>query len=182
MSEMLQNKLALHCAPAIFGLKPANLINCDINDFENLEEELEELNKIFNPKVYFKILKKDQKRILVLVYKKHKLESSLFDEKNYNYMTKFNYPKNKSLNLYLDCLSNRLENKDFPHEIGVFLGYDLDDIIDFQLGNKECLYTGYWKVYSNIEAKLKIFNKYTKCKNMVTSLINKGYSLQYLIK
>lgn len=46
---------------------------------------------------------------------------------------------------------------EFPHEIGLFLGYPPADVRAFMRdGGRESLVTGYWKVYSNVrEATLK---------------------------
>ena len=47
----------------------------------------------------------------------------------------------------------RLNTKNFPHEIGVFLGYPLDDVIGF-IEHKPYYLVGDWKVYQNVnEAK-----------------------------
>lgn len=182
MSEKLQNTLALHCSPALFGIKASNLINCRKDEFPNIRIEIELLNKKFNPKIFFKIIKEDENNVYVLVFHKKYLMRTIFSNENYNYLLEHSYPKGKNLNLYLDYLGKRLKNKDFPHEIGVFLGYDLSDIIAFENKNVKCIYTGYWQVYSNLEEKLKIFNSFTTCKDKVVSLINNGYRLENLIK
>jgi len=36
------------------------------------------------------------------------------------------------------------------------------DTIEFENGNKDCIYVGYWKVYSKKEEKLQIFERYNK--------------------
>ena len=92
------------------------------------------------------------------------------------------YPNVKKLDLYLDFLQRKITaDGNFPHEIGVFLGYDLSDTIEFENGNKDCIYVGYWKVYSKKEEKLQIFERYNKCRDIVFSLLNKGYRLEALI-
>ena len=87
----------------------------------------------------------------------------------------------KIIESMLDDLKNRLNNEDFPHEIGVFLGYDLDDIKSFIEG-EECIYVGYWKVYSKLNEKLEIFNKYTRCRNCVINLIDKGFPIESFMR
>ena len=77
----------------------------------------------------------------------------------------------------LDSLKERINQDSFPHEIGVFLGYDLSDIKSY-IDGKECLYVGYWKVYSNVSEKVKLFNKYTRCKNAVIRMLDKGFPIE----
>ena len=83
----------------------------------------------------------------------------------------------------LEYLKERLKNnKEFPNEIGVFLGYSLDDIIAFNDKNKECLYVGIWKVYYDVERKLKIFKKYNKCRNVVIRLLDNGFNIERIFR
>ena len=81
----------------------------------------------------------------------------------------------------LEDLKERLLYDDFPHEIGVFLGYDLDDIKSY-IDGKKCIYVGYWKVYSRLNEKLQIFNKYTKCRECVINLISKGFPIENFMR
>ena len=66
-------------------------------------------------------------------------------------------------------------NKDFPHEIGIFLGYPLMDIYGF-INNygKNSLYTGYWKVYHNKKEAIKTFESYNRCRDFYTSTFLNG--------
>lgn len=181
MCKQFERTLAFHCAPALFGIKASNLINVSLKDFPNLHEEIEKLNKSFNPRICFRILHESKKKALILVYQEYKLSRALFNDRSYEYLKEYNYPKERKLDLYLNYLSNKINGDSFPHEIGVFLGYDLDDIREYQNGNKNCLLVGYWKVFSQKEKKMRIFEQYTKCKNIVSSLLNKGYRLEAII-
>ena len=56
------------------------------------------------------------------------------------------------------------EFEEFPHEIGLFLGYPPEDVNGF-INNKAggCKITGCWKVYGDAEAARKTFERYRKC-------------------
>lgn len=182
MTTKFEKILAMHCSPAICGIKSSNLVNCARADFPDPERNAEELNRIFYPKICFTVLKADEDRVLLLVYQRAKLSKALFSRNNYEYLVSHNYPREKEIAKYLSCLKERIsENDSFPHEIGVFLGYALEDIIDFAEGSKECIYIGYWKVYSRKEEKIEIFNRYTRCRNIVTGLLEKGYHLRAIV-
>ncbi len=51
---------------------------------------------------------------------------------------------------FVNDLFNRMENEQgFPHEIGVILGYPVEDVIEFEKHQgKNCKYCGCWKRYS----------------------------------
>lgn len=177
MSKLLEQLLATHSSPAICGLKASNLIN--IKYSLSIYEEIKELNKK-HPKLYFYILKKDKDKVLVLVYRKNILKKQLFESDNLAFLEELGYDT-KSVDSMLQCLKERMKLDDFPHEIGVFLGYDLSDIKSFINGNV-CLYVGYWKVYSKLDEKMELFNRYTRCKNIVTRMIDKGYPLENFMR
>ncbi|MBR4496097.1 MAG: DUF3793 family protein [Acholeplasmatales bacterium] len=181
MGSRLEQALALHCSPALFGIKSSNLINCYYKDFPNLEEDINKLNEDFKNRLAFNIIYKGKDNILLLVYKIDKLKNTLFDINNYNYLKSKGYPDNHNLEDHINFLKRKVNDNNFPHEIGVFLGYDLNDIIDFCDGKKKAEYVGYWKVYSKKEEKIKLFNKYTKCINIVANLVKQGKSLETMI-
>ncbi len=181
MSTKFEAILANHCSPALFGLKSANLINCRLSDCPSILDDVSKLNRDFEGRISFKVIKKVDNQILILVYQDKKLEKTVFDPLNQNYLISLGYPNTKCLDDYICHLSSKISDTSFPHEVGVFLNYDLNDIIEFSKKNKHCLYCGYWQVFSDIEKKKMIFDKYTRCKNLVTNLINKGYKLEALI-
>ena len=177
MSKTLERLLAIHSSPALCGIKPSNLICIDFD--ESIYEEIEELNKK-HPKLCFYILRKEKNRLLILVYRKDIFEKSLTNDECINYLEDIGYDTS-SIDNMLNDLKERLSEEEFPHEIGVFLGYDLNDIKSFVEGDK-CIYVGYWKVYSNLDEKLKIFNKYTKCRDCVINLVNKGFPIENFMR
>ena len=177
MSKVLEQLLVTHSSPAICGLKASNLINIKYSD--SIYKEIEELNKK-HPKLCFYILKKDKDKVLVLVYRKNILKKKLYESENLAFLEELGYDTT-SVESMLLCLKERMALDDFPHEVGVFLGYDLSDIKSFMNGNV-CLYVGYWKVYSKLDEKIELFNRYTRCKNIVTKMIDKGYPIENFMR
>lgn len=74
MCKKLEEKLAYHSAPALCGLKVSNLISIKKSDIENLVEEINCLNKTYNPKVCFDCLKNKDDNYLLLVYRRERKE------------------------------------------------------------------------------------------------------------
>ena len=177
MSKTLERLLAIHSSPAICGIKASNLICIDYN--ESIYKEIEELNKCY-PKLRFYILKRTDSKVLLLVYRINVFKNILYRPECINYLNSLGYDTS-SVDCMLNDLKERLKDECFPHEIGVFLGYDLDDIKAFINGGK-CMYVGYWKVYSKLNEKLEIFNKYTKCRDCIINLINKGFPLENFMR
>ena len=54
---MLEKIIAYHCAPALAGIKPANIVACYNDKIPNLRSEINRLNKEMNKRnIYFEIL------------------------------------------------------------------------------------------------------------------------------
>ena len=82
----------------------------------------------------------------------------------------------------LATLTRRLAQcEDFPHEIGVFLDYPLEDVIGFihNRGSGFCC-LGCWKAYSNAEAAEKTFALYRKCREVYLNCYGKGFDVARL--
>lgn len=140
----------------------------------------EKLNK---NDIYIDVLCECGERVLLMVYRKQKLCEYLQIDDIKSFLCDNGYPKEFSLMKYLAILKSRiyaqrLMNKEFPHEIGAFLGYPLHDIYGF-INHKHqgCLLTGEWKVYENTEQAKKLFCRYNKCRKAVIKRINEGRTL-----
>ena len=177
MSNLLEQFLTLHTSPAICGIKASNLI-C-IKDSDSITKEIEELNKKY-PKIRFYILKRQNGKVLILVFRLSCLKKELSSKDNKCFLEELGYDTS-SMEAMFKTLKSRMKNDDFPHEVGVFLGYDLSDIKSF-INGMECKYVGYWKVYSNVEEKIKLFNRYNRCKEVVQKMVNRGYSLENFMR
>ena len=73
------------------------------------------------------------------------------------------------------------QNK-FPHELGLFLGYPIEDMEGFIKNKGEnYLYAGYWKVYQDAEDKKLLFVAYESAKEGLLLLVAHGYSMHSII-
>ena len=82
----------------------------------------------------------------------------------------------------MDCLKAKFARSDeFPHEVGVFLGYPLEDVKGFIAnGGKNCKCVGCWKVYCDeCEAK-KRFAAFQKCRRVYAALFQQGKTVNQL--
>jgi len=93
---------------------------------------------------------KKQNKIKVLFYHPSSLDRYLRDKHILKFLREIGYPKIYSLDKYLQHLKKRLESKEFPHEIGVFFGYPLKDVLGF-MGylNLDASDWGEWRFYGN---------------------------------
>ena len=173
---MSNHQLIKFCSPTLAGIKISNLFSHKFNSISELSSSIKSLNGLLNQKgVYVVLLRINlkNKTALVLVYRKEWLCEMLNSSRIQNFLKRFGYD-NFELSVCLQKLRGNLKSSDFPHEIGVFLGYPLADIISF-INNKGCNFkcVGCWKVYHNLDKALATFDKYAKCQEIyMQKLIN----------
>ena len=82
----------------------------------------------------------------------------------------------------LDSLGQRLAmGEEFPHEIGLFLSYPLEDVEGFiENGGKNSKCTGCWKVYCNEKEAERRFSQFDKCARVYRQLWAQGRPLEKL--
>lgn len=176
---MLDNIIAYYGAPALAGIKPSNICSFSRRDHPDAEHEIDTLNSLLNDKgIYFEILCSCKRRVMIMIYRKQCLKKYIFNDEIHSLLCRYGYPQNGDLKTYIEFLKKRISSSgEFPHEIGAFLGYPAEDIYAFINGDKKCLYTGYWKVYHDVESSLKIFKRYDICRNALRKRIDNGHTI-----
>lgn len=180
MQRELDQVLAYHCGPALAGIKAANLVSLAWGEFPQLREKVEEYNRSFRSKgVSFRILGGCEHRGLLLVYRSDLLEEQLRAPLAAKLLVRDGYPEGAELEAMLTRLSMRLEHKEeFPHEIGLFLGYPPEDVLGFQrYRGQNCKLCGYWKVYSDVGRAQRLFRLYDHCRDTLCRRLAGGMTL-----
>ncbi|MBQ8590856.1 MAG: DUF3793 family protein [Firmicutes bacterium] len=183
MNVTFEQTLAYNCGPALAGIKPSNLISLSADAYEDLPSLLQEYRQDLEQRgIHLDLLCCCQSRCLILVYREDRLERQLSDSRNRLILRDAGYPEHASLSELLGHLSLRLqESGEFPHEIGVFLGYSPEDVIGFQIHKgKNFKYSGHWKVYSDVEFAKACFLRYDKCRDAICRHLSCGRSIRQM--
>lgn len=162
---MSEEFIVRHCAPTLAGLKTGSIFTCPYRTREDLLESLRQMNRRLGPKGLRVLpLRFSKERALVYVYRPQKLSADLSDDTAVRLLRQQGYPCG-SCEQYVGCLARKLRTQeDFPHEIGLFLGYPAEDVHGFmEKGPDLCKCTGCWKVYGDEDAAKKKFAQYKKC-------------------
>lgn len=175
----MERIIARHCAPALAGIKPANLVACHKDKIKDIHEQIGKLNFELNKKdIYLRIVHECERRALIIVYRRKQLEEYLRDVEISRFLSAYGYPEKVDAERYIDYLKQRLLEDEFPHEIGAFLGYPINDIYGFINHKSEgCLLCGEWKVYDNVENAKKLFKRFADCRSAVVKRLDMGQSL-----
>ena len=89
------------------------------------------------------------------------------------------YPVGQPLAEQLKMLKRRIALSDgFPHEIGLFLGYPIEDVVGFiRNQGRGCKLSGYWKGDGDAEAASRLFERLSRVCRAVTRRVEQGETL-----
>lgn len=183
--ERFEQFLIEQCAPVLAGLKPGSMFPYMPSQAEHLPELLRHWNGRLSPKGVRVTSIKRCRRIggyLIYVYRPRQVEAILARPDVAAFLSRCGYTPGMSLRQTLGVLTRRLcQNPDFPHEVGVFLGYPLPDIIGFmEHGGRNSLCTGCWKVYHEPGKAQQTFRRYAHCTEAYRSLFHQGHTAEEL--
>ncbi len=164
----LEQSLVNHCSPTLAGIKVASLYRFLMEDRQAFAREYKCLRQTLSRQgLELVILKgwREQGAFLLYVYRPAELEKLLADRETAAYLTRQGYDLTGGLRQTLCQLVGRVcFQKTFPHEIGLFLGYPLEDVqgfVEHQGQNYTC--RGMWKVYGDPAAAQRRFSSYRSC-------------------
>lgn len=167
-----EEALANHCAPVLFGKKPAALFpeHCFPKDCPW---------KLLYDQGFRTVRLSGSNRFpLILIYHPELLEASLADEAITNTLKEIGYPIQKNWRSLLGFLHKRFrESPTFPHEVGFFLGYPPEDVLGFMRCPKSGKLCGAWKVYGDEDQATRRFAEYDRCREILLERIKNGGSI-----
>lgn len=179
-----ERKLAYHTAPSLLGIKCASIVSLRKNEFD-FNAQITRFNlKAKQKSLKIKVLCQCNDRIMLMLYNEKLLSKKINEEKNKKLLISYGYNECFTLKQNLNKLAHRIKcQQEFPHEIGIFLDYPLEDVIGF-INNKgeNFKYLGCWKVYDNEEKAKKTFENYTKCRNFLCNKLENGQDIYRALK
>jgi len=175
-NKWLNEQIAAQCAPLLAGLKPSNLLIIP----RELEEHLQQVLK-GTRFAYYCLSEYDGKRVYLL-YRVNELMVYLLGEEVQGFLAELGYGGG-SLYMILQKVSEKYtahkqERAEFPHELGLLLGYPAVDVRGFmEHDGKDFLYSGYWKVYGNVRETVSLFREFSRAKELVVRMVKNGCSI-----
>lgn len=181
--EAIEKFLLFNSSLVIADIKPSVTVNIKKNQGDNYKNWLEyggEFLRRIN--LNYRTLKEDDNAVILLIYKDELLKNHIFKEKNRRFLKNIGYLNIDSVDYYINFLRIRYQIYKCPHELGVFLGIPVEDVIDFMDCNKKkCLGCGYWKIYNNYDEAIKTFQKYDEVKNKTISNLIRGIPVEKIV-
>ncbi len=179
---MPEELLIDHCSPTLAGLKTGNMFPVHIEPGQDLRGELGQLNELLREKgIRAVLLRKNGQKALVYLYRPDLLDQDLACPEARRILKAKGYCCTGAAGCVAQLARHMEEDAEFPHEVGLFLGYPPEDVRHFMEDTRrgvKC--TGCWKAYGNEEEARKLFAKFRKCTDVYRRELAKGRSLVQL--
>ncbi len=178
--QKIELQIVLQCAPTIAGMKISNLLIVPRNQEDKVRFVLRHSGLMGYRLVY------DRQRVIFLVFNRDMLMSYLAKKDIREFLSTFGY-RTDAFGYTLRNFQSRYDSyindrKEFPHEIGVFLGYPLCDVKGFiENGGDNFVLSGYWKVYDHKKEAQELFEKFDDAKDDMVRMVSKGYSVKEIL-
>ena len=159
--------LLVRTSPVIAGVKPASLLRisncCKAREFQHYDSFCIYQEEIMNSlKLEYMVMKNNDTDIQVLFYDSEIMKRRLIAPEVSQLLYEHGYGEFKSVKLSLDKLRSRFCMTEFPHEIGVFLGYPVKDVRGFINRSEAPVFTGkgLWRIFGEPTESLNLMEQY----------------------
>ena len=179
---MSEDYLIRHCAPTLAGIKTANLFTCPYREQKDLLSFIRKTNrKLIRKGLRVLPLRFTEDKALIYVYRPGKLAADLSDSMAASILHSKGYCTG-NCEKCIGQLARKIRcEAEFPHEIGLFLGYPPEDVCGFMENRAcNCKCIGCWKVYGDEAAAKKKFAQYKKCTRIYQDQWAKGTDIERL--
>ena len=184
ISRTFEAVLVRHCAPTLAGMKPGSIFCFNHSPLEVSRQKVCQWNKQLAPfglTVQILLERPGSSSVIVFVYRRDRLEQMLSDDAYQSFLAEAGYERT-NLDGLLEQLSYRLRTQpEFPHEIGVFLGYPLQDVIGFiENHGRNFTCCGFWKSYGDPAEMQVCFACYRRCIQTYVAMFEQGIPIERL--
>ena len=184
ISRTFEAVLVRQCAPTLAGMKPGSIFCFNHSPLEVSRQKVCQWNKQLAPfglTVQILLERPGSGSVIVFVYRHDCLEQMLSDDAYQRFLAEAGYERT-NLDGLLEQLAQRLRTQpEFPHEIGVFLGYPLQDVIGFiENHGRNFTCCGFWKSYGDPAEMQVCFACYRRCIQTYVAMFEQGIPIERL--
>ena len=186
MERTFESVLVEQCAPTLVGLKPASLFRYQPGPSDEGRVPLARWKGALAARgIRVRVLKACPRTgaWMIYLYREVWITRILCQPEIQDFLRRQGYRPEEGCQAMLTRLSRRLcLEEDYPHEIGVFLGYPLEDVEGFiRHRGRDFTCCGYWKVDGDAAAAQRRFGCYRRCTRICLERLRRGTALTKLI-
>ncbi|HHW93637.1 MAG TPA: DUF3793 family protein [Clostridiaceae bacterium] len=184
MKDTFEEIFVHHTSATLKGYKAGSLFSHRPSCVVMFREKLRTLDQALHKKgVQIHMIDRNSGSMLIFVYRPKLIEAMLSQPELQCFLCELGYPVNKGYEANVEHLLKKLtEYDDFPHEIGLFLGYPLDDVLGFITNKgKNFAFSGLWKVYSQPDIAKERFELFQRCREHCLECLREGQSVLQIV-
>lgn len=168
--------LVLELASTIYGHKPATILSVKDRPqmpWYSLWNRCGE-NIIARSRLKYKVLRETPASKVVLFYHPESLQACLMKSEHRDFLARHGYQAGQSVESCLEMLRERFQ-LGCPHEIGLFLGIPLKDVLGFMGENRASVTCqGLWCVYGEPSCSLALMERFVADRKRMIELLGGG--------
>ncbi len=177
----LQLHVVMQCAPVLKKLKMSGILMVPSVHTKDV------LNFFRSTDISAVVLSRGGKKDVIFIYRAGWLSSYLSRREVREFLDQYGYHC-QNVEEYIAVLAQRVTyfhqcQQTFPHEMGVFLGYPMEDVLGFiRYSGKSFKMSGYWKVYGNVKKTKKLFEAFDSAREQAVEELFSGkkvYEIAY---
>lgn len=177
----LERYLVEQCAPTLASIKTGTMFGVIEADSQELMRQVGAWSEALEPKgLRLSVLRCRGGRALIYLGRVSQIARDISQPGAADLLSRYGYCTN--VESALERLRERVcGSEGFPHEIGLFLGYPLADVLGYIQNrgrNSKC--TGFWQVYGDEADAARKFSLYRRCSAVYRRLYMSGRSLDEL--
>lgn len=170
-----------HCAPTLASIKTGSLFTSRFASLEAMRESLRRLNRRIRSKGLRVIPLRYREGVgLIYLYRPQRLCADLLDDHAVRLLSQMGYSAAHPEGCLRRLAARLSEAAEFPHEIGLFLSYPPEDVDGFMNRHGEAKCVGTWKVYGDVQAARRTFERYRRCTSLSLRRWQQGWSIEQL--
>lgn len=176
----LKTQLALQCAPLLTGIKPSNLLTVKCSSVEDVMDLFQDTE------ITVHTLYRTEYRTTLFLFREAELMECLERDEVREALAMFGYQTISLIDIFENLCARyqkyMTDHQSFPHELGLLLGYPAHDVLGFiENEGQNYLYSGYWKVYANVQEAINIFKRYNDAREQVIRMVSCGMEIPVIM-
>ncbi len=178
----LSNQIVKHCSPTLAGLKSGNMFSASCQNFKEMICDIRCLNlRLADKGIKIIPLRYSEKRCLLYVFRLSAVSCDIADPHACEILKDSGYTSCDTWECIKELLKKINSTDQFPHEIGLFLGYPPEDVCGYIRDKGKCpKYTGHWRVYGDEQSALAKFESFKRCTCTFCEMSASGHSIEEL--
>ena len=181
---MFEEAMIRYASPTLAGIKTGALFSYMHKSIKKLMKQISTFNKKYIQKGLRLIpLRWNDQSALLYIYRPNLLEKAFHCQQARCLLKDCGYTCANKEHCIIHLMKRLNQSSNFPHEIGIFLGYPIEDVIGF-IENKAKgeKMIGTWKVYGDVDEAKKKFAQYDHLTSRFMEMFHEGKTLEEIVE